>query len=148
LKKRNAQREEDLDRQEELEQKTKYLEHHWILAQKELDQTQKMDGERKAEYDRLVAEERARHAKELAEHETRITELKKAHAAQCDELCREILKANLEADRLHGQLNNGSIRNTQVFSAWKEGGGRSSSLFPVLCIALSVLFAVSFIITM
>lgn len=143
LKKRNVQREQDLDRQEELEQKTKYLEHHWVLAQKELDQTRKLDEERKSENDRFMVEERARHVAEFAEHETRIAELKKAHAAQCDELCREILKANLEADRLHGQLNDGSIRTTKVFSAWNQGGGRTNSRFPAMCIILSILLAVS-----
>ena len=94
LKKRNALREEDMSRKEELE--------------------------RKAEHDRMLTDERAKHAKELFETENRIAELKKAHASQCDDLCREVLKANLEADRLHGQLNDGTVRQTNFLSNSKK----------------------------
>ena len=120
LKKRNALREEDMARKEELERKAEFLEHHWVLAQKELEQAQQLQDERKAEHSRVLTEERAKHAKEMSEKENRIAELKKAHASQCDDLCREVLKANLEADRLHGQLNDGTVRQTSFFTNPKK----------------------------
>lgn len=107
-------------RAEELQQKTEYLEHHWVLVQKELEQSHQLQEGRKAEHNRILVEERAKHAKELSEMENRIAELKKAHASQCDDLCREVLKANLEADRLHGQLNEGTLRQTSFLSNSKK----------------------------
>ena len=109
-----------MSRKEELERKAEFLEHHWVLAQKELEQSQQLQQERKAEHDRMLTDERAKHAKELFETENRIAELKKAHASQCDDLCREVLKANLEADRLHGQLNDGTVRQTNFLSNSKK----------------------------
>lgn len=146
LKKRNTAKQDDQDRIEELVQKKNYLEHHWVLAQKELDQERamrlKLEEDRKVEYERVLADERVKHSNELMEQETRITELKRAHAQQCDELCREILKANLEADRLHGQLNNGSIRKTDLFFSNSKYGGNRASL-PTICIACIILLFVS-----
>lgn len=148
LKRRNAKKQDDQDRIEELLHKKNYLEHHWVLAQKELDQEKamriKQDDDRKTEYDRILADERTKHVKELNEQELRITELKKAHAKQCDDLCREILKANLEADRLHGQLNNGSIRKTDTFFSIPKRKRQRSSV-PTICIALTIFLFVSLI---
>lgn len=105
---------------EELERKAEFLEHHWVLAQKEMEQSKELQEERKAEHSRVLTEERSKHAKKLSDTENRIAELKKAHASQCDELCREVLIANLEADRLHGQLNDGTVRTTNFRSSSKK----------------------------
>lgn len=102
----------------------------------------KLEEDRKVEYERVLADERVKHSNELKEQDNRITELKRAHAQQCDELCREILKANLEADRLHGQLNNGSIRKTDLFFSNSKYGGNRASL-PTICIACIILLFVS-----
>jgi hypothetical protein len=126
-----------------LEEKKKYLEHHWVLAQKELDQEKvfrdKMQNESTQDFESALAEEKERHAKSCNENEDRVSELKKAHQKQCDELCREILKANLEADRLHSQLSNGSTRKTRLFS----DGLPASSGTPFVFFILSILLAVS-----
>ena len=65
--------------------------------------------------------------------------MKKANQKQSDELRREILKTNLEADRLHSQLNNGSTRKTKLFS----DGLPDSSGTPFVFFILSILLAVS-----
>ncbi len=77
------------------------MEHHWVLAQKELDQEKvfrdKIQNESTQDFESALAKEKESHAKTCNENEDRVSELKKAHQKQCDELCREILKANLEA---------------------------------------------------
>ena len=92
----------------QLGEKTKDLEQSIALATKELDQakniTEKQLKQIKKDYDRTVQEQEAKYQKVCAEHEHRITELSKSHARQCEDLCREILKANSEADRLQGKL--------------------------------------------
>jgi len=108
LKKRNLVREKEEDRLEELEEKKKYLEHHWVLAQKELDQEKalhaKLQDETQKEYDQVIKEEKKKFERAKQEHENRFTDLKKAHIEQCEELGREAMKARLEADRLHNEL--------------------------------------------
>lgn len=111
-----------------MEEKKKYLEHHWILAQKELDQEkvlrEKQQIESKEEFDRAVADEKEKYVRVEKDHEQRIADLKKAHAKQCDELCREILKANLEADRLHSQLKDNGVepRKARLFTEGTSTG--------------------------
>jgi hypothetical protein len=128
-----------------LDEKKKYLEHHWILAQKELDQEKllrtKLQTETKVEFDRGLSEEKDKYNRAMREFDERIVEVKKAHAAQCDELCREILKANLEADRLHSQLNNGDSkpRKARLFS---DGKPEPSST-PLVLVVVSMVIAVS-----
>lgn len=91
----------------------------------------KIHNEATQDFERSLAEEKAKHAKAVKEHEERISELKKAHQTQSDELCREVLKANLEADRLHSQLNNGSPRKTKLFSRGSRGS-RGGNVIPVI----------------
>ena len=114
-----------------MEEKKRYLEHHWVLAQKELDQEKvlrdKLHSESTHDYERALSEEKAKYAATLKEHKQQIAELKKTHQRQCDELGQEILKANLEADRLHSQLSNGGVRTTRLFS--KSRGSSVPSIF-------------------
>jgi predicted secreted Zn-dependent protease len=56
------------------------------------------------EYESSIQEHEAKYQKTCREHDHRITQLSKSHARQCEDLCREILKANSEADRLQGKL--------------------------------------------
>jgi hypothetical protein len=56
------------------------------------------------EYEHSVKDEKFKYERTVQENENRLVDLKKAHTEQCDELGREILKANLEADRLHNEL--------------------------------------------
>jgi len=108
LKKRNSVREQEADRLEELEEKKKYLEHHWVLAQKELDQEKalhtKLQEESQKEYEETIKEEKRKFERTSHENENRLADLKKAHIDQCEELGQEALKAKLEADRLHSEL--------------------------------------------
>eukprot|EP00529_Nitzschia_sp_RCC80_P022324 CAMPEP_0113465236 /NCGR_PEP_ID=MMETSP0014_2-20120614/13632_1 /TAXON_ID=2857 /ORGANISM="Nitzschia sp." /LENGTH=486 /DNA_ID=CAMNT_0000357381 /DNA_START=117 /DNA_END=1577 /DNA_ORIENTATION=- /assembly_acc=CAM_ASM_000159 len=108
LKKRSVQKQRDADRLEELEEKKKYLEHHWVLAQKELDQEKclrrKVDVETNRDFDRAIEEEHTRYSKAIQEHDSRVADMQRSHQAQCDELSQEILKATLEADRLGEEL--------------------------------------------
>lgn len=108
LKKRNLAREKDEDRLEELEEKKKYLEHHWVLAQKELDQEKalhaKLQEETQKEYEEVIKDEKNKLERTTNEHESRLADLKKAHIEQCEDLTREAMKAKLEADRLHKEL--------------------------------------------
>jgi hypothetical protein len=97
----------------QLEEKKRYLEHHWILAQKELDQEKairaKAQIETRKEHEQILHDERARHEKAMEEHETRLAELKRSHEKQCEELGRELLKQKLEADRLFHELTSKGI---------------------------------------
>lgn len=112
-----------------------------MLAQKELDQEkiwrEKLQHETQDGFVGALKEEKENYAKVVKQHETRITELKQAHAKQCDELCREVLKANLEADRLHNQLNGGE-RKTKLFSEKSEING-----VPFVLVVVSMFLAVS-----
>jgi len=108
LKKRNLLKEQNEDRFEELDEKRKYLEHHWVLAQKELDQEKalhaKIHEETEKEYEHNIKEEKGKYERTVKENEKRLEDLKKAHMEQCAQLGREAWKANLEADRLHEEL--------------------------------------------
>ncbi len=92
----------------QLEEKKKYLEHHWVLAQKELDQEKalhsKLQAETQKEHEQFFKEEKSKFEKERQEHEKRLSDLKTAHIDQCEELGREAMNARLEADRLHNEL--------------------------------------------
>ena len=98
----------------QLEEKKRYLEHHWILAQKELDQEKalraKHQGEMQKEYEETIKNEKTKYEKKVNDHEGRLEDLKKAHQLQCDELGREILKQKLEADRLFNELTSKGIK--------------------------------------
>jgi len=108
LKKRNIVREKEEDRLEELEEKKKYLEHHWILAQKELDQEKalhtKLQVETQKDHEDVIKEGKSKLERTSHENENRLADIKKAHTEQCEELSREALKAKLEADRLYNEL--------------------------------------------
>lgn len=84
------------------------MEHHWVLAQKELDQEKalhaKLQAETQKEYEEIIKEEKSKFERTRQENENRLAEMKKAHIEQCEELGREALKAKLEADRLHSEL--------------------------------------------
>jgi len=88
--------------------KKKYLEHRWVLAQKELDQEKalhtKLREGSQGEYELPVKDEKNKYERTVQENENRLADLQKAHKDQCDELGREILRANLEADRLYNEL--------------------------------------------
>jgi hypothetical protein len=85
-----------------------YLEHHWVLAQKELDQEKalhtKLQVETQKEHEEVIKEEKSKLERTTHENENRLADMKKAHIEQCEELSREALKAKLEADRLHNEL--------------------------------------------
>jgi hypothetical protein len=93
------------------------------------------------EFDRGLSEEKDKYNRAMREFDERIVEVKKAHAAQCDELCREILKANLEADRLDSQLNNvdNKPRKARLFSDRKP----EPSSMPLVLVVVSMIIAVS-----
>jgi hypothetical protein len=109
-----------------LEEKKRYLEHHWVLAGKELDQEkilrQKLQKEHENDFERALQHEKEKYIKLRNDYEKQLESTKTAHFKQCEELGREILKANLEADRLHNQLI-GAPRQTRLFSSgtsfWK-----------------------------
>jgi hypothetical protein len=123
-----------------LEEKKRYLEHHWILAGKELDQEkilrQKVQKEHENDYERALQQEKEKCIKLRKDYEKQFESTKKAHSKQCEELGREVLKANLEADRLHNQLV-GAPRQTRLFcrgTSWKD--------LPIRSILISMGFAV------
>lgn len=124
----------------QLEEKRRYLEHHWVLAGKELDQEkilrQKLQKEQETDYDRALRDEKEKLTNLRKEYERQVQALKTTHVAQVDELKDEVLKANLEADRLHNQLI-GSPRQTRLFSKanfWKDS--------PLRVVSISMVFAV------
>ena len=84
------------------------MEHQWVLAQKELDQEKalhtKLHEESQKEYEHIIKEEKIKHERTVQGNENRLADLRKAHVEQCEELGREALKSNLEADRLHSEL--------------------------------------------
>lgn len=70
----------------------------------------------KRNHEQLLKEAQEKYARTCAEHDVRITDLTKSHATQCESLCREILKANLEADRLQNELDPTKKRTVMPFS--------------------------------
>jgi len=102
----------------QLEEKKQYLEHHWVLAGKELDQEkvlrQNIQKELSEDFERVLRDEKEKNSVLRKNYDNQVDELKKAHAKQCDELGKKILKATLEADRLHNQLM-GAPRKTRIF---------------------------------
>lgn len=72
-----------------------------------------------------------------------MVELKKAHAKQCDELCREILKANVEADRLHNELKSKGV-NIPRHALFKDANSAQNSPYSyVIATFITFFFAVS-----
>lgn len=138
LKKRNAQQVADKEKLEELQEKKQYLEHHWVLAGKELDQErvlrEKLQKEHEIEFERALKLEKEKCDNLRHNFEKQLEEMKAAHSKQCHELGQEILKANLEADRLHGQLL-GSPRRTKMFHQSNAWGGSFLGLFAILAVA-------------
>lgn len=98
----------------QLEAKKRYLEHHWVLAQKELDQEKALRAknliEAQQEHEQTLKDEKERHAKAVEEHEARLADLKRSHERQYEELGRALLKQKLEADRLFNELAANGIR--------------------------------------
>lgn len=84
------------------------MEHHWILAQKELDQEKalhtKLQVETQKDHEDVIKEGKSKLERTSHENENRLADIKKAHTEQCEELSREALKAKLEADRLYNEL--------------------------------------------
>jgi hypothetical protein len=112
-----------------LEEKKTYLEHHWVLAGKELDQEKelrkKIQKEHSEDFERVLRDEKEKNSTLRKNFDQQIEEMKQAHSKQCDELGKKILKATLEADRLHNQLV-GAPRKTKIFEtkSWKMVGIR------------------------
>ena len=129
----------------QLEEKKKYLEHHWVLAQKELDQEKalhaKLQEESQKEHEQIIKEEKSKFERAKLEHENRLSDLKKAHIDQCEELGREAMKARLEADRLHNELTSRGMdvpRHAMFKDKDLKKGlfGQSKFLFPVSILAV------------
>jgi hypothetical protein len=101
-----------------LEEKKQYLEHHWVLAGKELDQEKelrtKIQKEQYEDFERILRDEKEKNSTLRKNYDQQIEDLKLAHSKHCDELGKQILKATLEADRLHNQLV-GAPRKTKIF---------------------------------
>jgi hypothetical protein len=131
-----------------LEESSKDQEHALLLAQKELKQSKALGKkylrESKTEHDRSLSEAQGKYSRTCSEHDGRITDLSKSHANQCEELCREILRANLEADRLQSKLGtmDGSKkeRTAVPFSSPKpkKRSFGASSLYPALSVIVLV----------
>lgn len=79
-----------------------------MLAQKELDQEKdlhtKLQEESQGEYELSAKDEKNKYERTVQENENRLADLKKSHREQCDDLGQDILRANLEADRLYNEL--------------------------------------------
>ena len=95
----------------------------------------------KTNHERMLKEVNEKYARTCAEHDARITDLSKSHASQCESLCREILKANLEADRLQNELDPTKKRTSVPFSEPKRVG-RMDTLGKIIIVML-VLVSVS-----
>ena len=132
--------------QNQLEEKKKYLEHHWVLAQKELDQEKalhtKLQEESQKEYEETIKEEKRKFERTSQENEIRLADLKKAHIDQCDELGQEALRAKLEADRLHTELSLRGINVPRHLHLKKPNNSKigffSRSIIPLLFAILSI----------
>jgi hypothetical protein len=130
-----------------LEESNKDLDHKLLLAVKELKQSKALSEkhlrESKMEYDGALSDAQEKYSRTCGEHDARITDLSKSHANQCEDLCREILKANLEADRLQSKLGttDGSRKErtaTPFSSKPKRNSFDASSLYPVLSVIVLV----------
>jgi hypothetical protein len=130
-----------------LEESSKDVKHALLLAQKELKQSKALSEkhlqESRTEHDRALSEAQEKYSRTCSEHDSRITDLSKSHANQCEELCLEILRANLEADRLQSKLGtkDGSRkeRTTVPFSSKsKKSSFDASSLYPFLSVIVLV----------
>lgn len=130
-----------------MEESSKNLEHALLLAQKELKQSKALSEkhllESKTEHGRTLLEAQEKYSSTCIEHDARITSMSKSHANQCEELCREILRANLEADRLQSKLGilDGSKKERTVVpfsSKPKKSSFDASSLYPLLSVIVLV----------
>lgn len=112
-----------------------------MLAGKELDQEkmlrQKMQKEQQDDYERVLKEEREKLSAVRMTYEKQIQELKRTHYKQCDELSKEVLKATLEADRLHNQLV-GSPRRAKMFTSKSSKISLFRSLLFLVLVSVSV----------
>lgn len=127
----------------QLEEKKRYLEHHWVLAGKELDQEkllrQSLQAEQQHELSRALKEEELKYERAIKTYEDRIATLQSTHAKHCDELSQEILKANLEADRLHNQLTSGSSpRSTKLFQK-KSSSFSEVSIPSIVLVSMAIM---------
>ena len=126
-----------------MEEKKRYLEHHWVLAGKELDQEkvlrQKLRQEHENDHERTLRYERERFRKLERDYEKQIDRIKRSHAKHCEVLGKEIIKANLEADRLHNQFF-GEPRKSKLFAT----STKTSRDLPTYYILLPVVVTVSF----
>jgi hypothetical protein len=122
-----------------LQEKKQYLEHHWVLAGKELDQEkvlrEKLQKEQEIEFERALKLEKEKCDNLRQNFEKQLEEMKSAHSKQCHDLGQEILKATLEADRLHSQLV-GAPHRTKMFHQSDEEGGSFSRLLVFLGVAI------------
>ena len=92
----------------------------------------------KQEFERGLQEEREKYEQAMSSHEDRISELNTTHAKQCDELCGQILKANLEADKLANQIRSDGY-TPRGLSDDKRGGSLAVLQFLTVCVAVSSL---------
>lgn len=121
------------------------MEHHWVLAQKELDQEKalhaKLQEETQKEHDQVIKEEKSKFERTKNEHENRLSDIKKAHTEQCEELGREAMKAKLEADRLHNELTARGMdipRHTLLNDKNTKKGILGQSIFLILFSVLAL----------
>jgi hypothetical protein len=83
----------------------------------ELDRTTK-DDERESLLDEL-AQAQELYRETCTEYKTRIKELNKSHAEQCDQLCREVIISNREVVRLQTKLS--EVFNEKGSAAYQDG---------------------------
>ena len=95
---------------------------------------EKLQKEQEIEFERALKLEKEKCDRLLQNFEKQLEEMKSAHSKQCHELGQEILKATLEADRLHSQLL-GSPRRTKMFHQRDARGGRLLGLFALIGVA-------------
>jgi hypothetical protein len=117
------------------------------LAQKELDQEKalrtKLHIEAQNEFERSRQEDKNKYARTCEENEARLADLKRAHAQQCDELCREILKANMEADRLHTELKSKGVHVPRRALFYERNATTSAHYFQLMATFITCFVAVS-----
>ena len=130
-----------------MEDKGKDLEQKYLLALKQLEQERAINDrnlkEYKKDYERNLAEAQQKYSKACSEHDSRITELSKSHAQQCEELCREILKANLEADRLQSRLSVKEGTNVQRTAMPFEPERKKSNWNATLLLSILIVSSLS-----
>lgn len=133
----------------QLEEKKKYLEHHWVLAQKELDQEKalhaKLHEDSQKEYEQTISEEKRKFERTVKENDDRMHALKKAHIEQCEQLGREVWKANQEADRLHNELTARGVKLPRYALPGDKSfpSGRGGSALSIILFLFGLLSAVS-----